>query len=85
MSNNIRKIWLEGKEVGSLSLFTYVTCARKYGDQLFQVICLAAEDVNTRNNQSFAFLSSSYIGYLAGNRAVYQKILEVHGRQSCHL
>ena len=51
MSNNIK---LEGKEVDSLSLSTYVTCARKYGDQIFQVICLAAEDVNTRNNQSFA-------------------------------
>ena len=57
MSNNIKKIELEGKEVevDSLSLSTYVTWARKYGDQPFQVICLAAEDVNTRNNQSFAF------------------------------
>ena len=34
------------------SLSTYITCARKYGDQLFQVIYLATEDVNTRNNQS---------------------------------
>ena len=33
------------------------------------MICLAAEDVNTRNNQS------SYIGYSAGNQAVYQKVL----------
>ena len=55
MSNNIKKIQLEGKEVDSLSLSSYITCARKYGDQLFQVICLATEDVNTRNNQSFVF------------------------------
>ena len=54
MSNN-KKIELEGKEVDSLSLSTYVTCARKYGDQLFQVICLSVEDVNTRNKQSFTF------------------------------
>ena len=34
------------------------------------MICLAAEDVNTRNNQSFAFRSSSYFSYSAGSRAV---------------
>ena len=38
--------------------------------ELIQVICLAAEDVNTRNNQSVAFWSPSYIGCSAGNRAV---------------
>ena len=45
--------------------------------ELIQVICLAAEDVNTRNNQSVAFWSPSYIGCSAGNRAVslLQKVL----------
>ena len=40
-----------------ISLSDYLRNFRlwKYGEQLFQVICLAVEDVNTRNNQSFAF------------------------------
>ena len=58
----------------SLSLSDYLRNLWKYGEQLFQVICFAAEDVN---NQSFAFRSSSYIGYSAGNRAVYQKAMPV--------
>ena len=61
----------------SLSLSDYLRNLWKYGEQLFQVICFAPEDVNTKNNQSFAFRSSSYIGYSAGNRAVYQKALPV--------
>ena len=43
------------KEVDSPSLSDYLRSLWKYGEQLFQVICLAAEDANTRNNQSFAF------------------------------
>ena len=53
MSNNMKKILLEGKEVDNLSLSDYLHNLWKYGEQHFQVICLATEDVNTRNNQSF--------------------------------
>ena len=63
------------------SSIIYLSCAQNnYGDQLFQMICLAMEDVNTRNDRSFAFdfrSSSLYtrVGYSAGNRAVSLSIV----------
>ena len=68
--------------------FPYIQLtARKYGDQLFQVICLTAEDINTRSSTLPSDrLRTSVIRQVTELcTRKFLPVLEVHGRQSCHL
>ena len=73
MSNNMKKILLEGKEVDSLSLSDYLHNLWKYGEQLFQVICLAAEDAGTTSPLPSDRLRTSVI----------RQVTELCTRKSC--
>ena len=66
----VRLLFESGVYSREASIRSYTVCARKYGDQLFQVICLAEEDVNTRNNQVLCLrlpIVVFVLGYSAGN------------------